>query len=217
MTTHTRFPLFIGALLTLLFADSVTSRQAAYGRLSYEEQPQVMLDQMSWIKKLSASHGVPVELILAVMRTESDFNPSAVSPVGALGLMQLMPATALGEYAQASGVAGDKDHFKRQLLGQPDLNILLGVRHLAELERVFASVKSERRRRALVVASYNAGYKLVKRAFGCKTLSCLRWHANHQSDARFSERLTKLPRETRNYLTHVESARKGFAQLAPAA
>jgi soluble lytic murein transglycosylase-like protein len=77
-------------------------------------------------------------LILAVIAVESDFEPRAVSPKGAVGLMQLMPHT--GEIFGAS---------IRQLF-DPGMNILAGTRFLAEcLERFM----DER----LALAAYNAG------------------------------------------------------------
>ncbi len=76
----------------------------------------------------SARNRIDPQLVLAVMHTESRFYNFARSPVGALGLMQIMPAT--GEMlARDAGLpwSGPDDLFA------PELNVRLGVRYLAEL------------------------------------------------------------------------------------
>lgn len=88
-------------------------------------------------------HGVPAELVRAVIRVESGFNARAVSPKGAAGLMQLMPATA-ARY----GVADRMDAAE---------NVQAGTRYLAELLSLF---KQDLR---LALAAYNAGEEAVLR------------------------------------------------------
>jgi soluble lytic murein transglycosylase-like protein len=91
----------------------------------------------SEIRDISLRHGVSASLVEAVIRVESGFNPAAVSPRGAQGLMQLMPATAAG--------LGVPDSF------DPRTNIEGGVRHLRALIDRFPQ------RVDLAVAAYNAG------------------------------------------------------------
>ena len=89
------------------------------------------------IREISDRYGVSTALVESVIRVESAFNPLAVSPKGARGLMQLMPETA-----QALGVRNSFD---------PRQNIDGGVRHLRRLlERYPGDL-------ALVLAAYNAG------------------------------------------------------------
>lgn len=78
------------------------------------------------IVDVASTWPVPPALVRAVIRQESAFNPRAVSPVGAKGLMQLMPETAA-----KVGVA-EKELFK------PGPNILAGVRLLAALLKHYA-------------------------------------------------------------------------------
>jgi len=73
----------------------------------------------SIIASAAATHGLDPKLIAAVVQTESDFNAQAVSPVGAQGLMQLMPATA--------AELGVSDAFN------PEQNIQAGSRYLKRL------------------------------------------------------------------------------------
>lgn len=100
----------------------------------------------SIIRELSHLHGVEPALVKAVIRAESGFNPSAVSPTGARGLMQLMPRTA-----KRHGVR--KPHDPRQ-------NIEGGVKYLRSLLDLFDNNLK------LALAAYNAGASAVKRHRG---------------------------------------------------
>ncbi|HKA18533.1 MAG TPA: transglycosylase SLT domain-containing protein [Blastocatellia bacterium] len=95
------------------------------------------------VDSISANHGVDAELVRAVMKTESNFNPRAVSNKGALGLMQLIPSTG-----RRYGV---RDFF------DPQQNIDGGVRYLKFLLEKFNGDLD------LSLAAYNAGENLVER------------------------------------------------------
>ena len=85
----------------------------------------------------SKEYHVPVNLLKAVAKAESDFNPNTVSSAGAQGVMQLMPATA-----RSLGVTDPFD---------PEQNIMGGAKYLGQmLERYDNDVK-------LALAAYNAG------------------------------------------------------------
>ena len=95
----------------------------------------------SEIKDAAERHHVPIKLVSAVIRAESGFNPRAVSPKGAQGLMQLMPQTA--------SILGVRNSF------DPRENIDGGVRHLrAMIDRFPHSLP-------LAIAAYNAGERAV--------------------------------------------------------
>jgi soluble lytic murein transglycosylase-like protein len=91
-------------------------------------------------------------LLKAVMAAESGFNPNAVSPKGAVGLMQVMPATA-----QRYGLQADKNKSVAQKLADPKTNIRLGARYLRDLHKMFPAMPH------LVLASYNAGEGAVQK------------------------------------------------------
>ncbi|MDC0357407.1 lytic transglycosylase domain-containing protein [Oligoflexia bacterium] len=94
------------------------------------------------ITEASKRYGVEAELIRAVIHVESAFNPRAISPKGAIGLMQLMPSN-LRKWKVG-------DPFK------PRDNILGGVRLLSMLIRKYSG------NRRLALAAYNAGEGAVK-------------------------------------------------------
>lgn len=93
------------------------------------------------------------ELVLAVIRQESGFNAHAISPVGALGLMQLMPATA----AELLRETGRGATAKPEIILRPATNIRLGTRYLGRMLRAFGG------RIEYALASYNAGPGAVTR------------------------------------------------------
>jgi soluble lytic murein transglycosylase len=93
--------------------------------------------------------GIPASLAFAVMRAESRFLPSATSPVGARGLMQLMPETAAAMLREKN--------LDAERLYDPELNIRLGTKHLKDL---LDQYKGDRIK---AVAAYNAGGNNVNR------------------------------------------------------
>jgi len=99
------------------------------------------------------SYGVDYDLLKALVATESAFNSKAVSPKGAVGLMQIMPTTA-----QRYGVQSDRGASVSAKLTDPDLNIQTGTRYLADLLRLFGGQTE------LALAAYNAGEAAVARA-----------------------------------------------------
>lgn len=88
------------------------------------------------IREHARQNGISADLVRAVIRAESGFNPSAISPKGAMGLMQLMPATA-----RELGVSNPF---------HPAENIRGGVTYLARLLARYEKVE-------LALAAYNAG------------------------------------------------------------
>lgn len=107
------------------------SQLSAYARL-----PDLSIRNL--VVAAAQAYGVPQALLFAVMHAESSFNPAARSPVGAIGLMQIMPPTG-ARY----GV--------HKNLSEPLHNIDVGARYLKDLLQLFDGDME------LAVAAYNAG------------------------------------------------------------
>lgn len=133
-------------------------------------------------ERASRQSGLPVHWMMALTRQESAFSPVAKSPVGATGLMQLMPATAR-EVAQRNGIG-----FSQDKLTQPDYNILLGSSYLKSVYQRFSD------NRVLASAAYNAGPGRVRQ-----------WLGNMPADAVAADVwIESIPfTETRNYVQNV--------------
>lgn len=102
------------------------------------------------VREAASDNDVPTDLIFGIIWVESRFNPEAVSPVGARGLMQLMPRTA--DYlADCIDWRGSHDSF------DPQFNIAAGSYYVARLIDQFDGDVD------LALAAYNAGPTKVRR------------------------------------------------------
>jgi len=115
-------------------------------RVNWRTTPLFLSRYQTEIKTTADEYGVDPALVRAVIHAESAFNEKALSPVGAQGLMQLMPGTALEVGVQNAMVAAE--------------NIRGGVTYLAKmLERFKGDIR-------LATAAYNAGPGAVSRYGG---------------------------------------------------
>jgi soluble lytic murein transglycosylase len=135
----------------------------------------------SSVTKASKTTTVPEEMIWGIMRAESHFRQDAQSPVGALGLMQIMPFTG-----RKVASLMNWNSFETRSLLDPDTNIRLGSRYLQRLNEKFAGSIP------LVAASYNAGPHRVS--------AWVRNFGNLEMDE-FIEHIPFV--ETRNYVKRV--------------
>lgn len=85
------------------------------------------------VSKYSAEYSVPKELVFAVIKVESDFDPYALSSAGAMGLMQMLPST----YEWLTFVL--KEKFSEEALYNPEINIKYGTYYLGYLHTRFGS------------------------------------------------------------------------------
>lgn len=104
------------------------------------------------IEQQAKARGLDPALVKAVVAVESAFDPAARSPKGAVGLMQIVPATA-----QRYGLLSDAKRTLEQKLMDPATNVRIGTRYLADLMMRFENDAT------LALAGYNAGEHAVER------------------------------------------------------
>lgn len=138
-------------------------------------------------------------LIAAVIRVESNYKPELLSKKGAVGLMQIMPDTALWIVEQA-----EFSHLTKDRLGKPDVNIEVGSWYIQSLTSEFHNLlqkSSKIDRIAIIAAAYNAGPGNVSK-----------WMNDAVWDGKF-ESLKKIPfGETRHYVQRVVYYYKKYEQ-----
>lgn len=115
-------------------------------KLSYRSSSKITSKKLNnLVNSVGRSYGIDPKLLLAVIEVESGFNPNAVSPVGAVGLMQLMPDTG-----SAMGAVN---------LFDPEENVIAGAKYLSIQLNKFGSLE-------LALAAYNAGPGAVEKYDG---------------------------------------------------
>ena len=141
--------------------------------------------------KLQTAKGVDPYLIAAIIREESQYDLKAVSRVGAIGLMQVMPATA-NNVAQRVGlpVVGREDLFDQET------NIRIGVRYVEQLLEQFSGNLVQ------TIAAYNAG-----------PIAVGSWMAQHRTSSQ-DEFVELIPyQETRQYVKRVLRSYREYVRL----
>jgi len=166
------------------------------------------------VHKYAAATGVSRSLIFAVIKTESSFNPFAVSSAPAYGLMQLVPESGGRDaYRKVKGI--DRAPSKEYLFDAAN-NIELGSNYLALLlnDSVLQDINNPLSREYCAIAAYNTGPHNVLRAFSSNRQTALS-HINRMSPGEVYDTLRhKLPyAETRSYIAKVVSAQKRYATL----
>ena len=139
-------------------------------------------------------YDVPVNLVYALIRTESGFDPEAVSSVGAVGLMQMMPSTF-------RWLADDIlcEELADEALFDPEVNIRYGVYYLRRMYDRYGNWQT-------AIASYNAGSGRVDDWLRDSNLT----------DAAGELDPDKIPfEETRNYVKKVAKAYDAYCRLYP--
>lgn len=180
----------ICALLALVLLAVCLGGYFLYGRPALLRSKYKLLYQKE-ILAGAAEFDLDPYLVCGVIFTESGFRSQAKSNVGALGLMQLMPATGLEE-AELLGIEG----VKEQGLTEPSLNIRLGCQYLRKLLDEFGA-------ESVALAAYNAGPGRVRQ-----------WLKEYGTKDDGSILYIPYP-ETSKYVGRVQSAKGVYERLYP--
>ena len=165
----------------------------------------------SYVNLYAEKYDLAAGLMLAIMHTESNFNPFAVSPNQAVGLMQIVPDTAGNEvYRYLMGTQGTPS---METLFSPEDNIKYGAIYLHLLgRRYFAGVANTASRQMCIIAAYNGGPNAVLRLFDPDADSAVA-HINSLTPEQVYAALTRdMPNpETRRYVEVVMDRLRSYS------
>ena len=147
-----------------------------------------------------------VPLVMAIMQTESYFNPLAKSHIPAYGLLQIVPKYA-GRDSYKYVYKKDVEP-KPQELYVPDNNVLLGVAYLHILrDNYFYGIKDPKKQEYLIVASYNGGMgRVIRRVLKQYNVPEM------TPDEVYNALRKEMPNETKDYLAKVASRKKNYLE-----
>lgn len=161
------------------------------------------------VRKASQQYGVDQSLILAIMQTESSFNPYAASHADALGLMQVVQHSAGRDVFKMKGKWGQPS---RSFLLDPENNIDIGTAYLAMLQNSYLGcIVNPTSRRYAVITAYNGGAGSVLRIFSRDQNRAFQIINSMQPDDVYEALYTQHPStESRHYLYKVNNLQKNY-------
>ena len=168
---------------------------------------------MPYVKKYSKKYNISPSLILAIIKTESAFNPLAQSHIPAFGLMQIVPSTAGVDVQKL--LYGEKRKPSAKMLFNPETNIEHGVAYLYILQNQYLKgIRDNQSLEFCSVAAYNTGAGNVARAFVGSTdiKKAIPLINSMSSDEVYGFLRSKLKHEeARNYVLKVRKSKQQFS------
>lgn len=167
---------------------------------------------MPFIRQSARRYGIDESLILAIMQTESSFNPYAISYANAIGLMQIVPHTAGRDIFKLKGRTGQPD---RAYLYDPQRNIDAGTAYLALLKNEYLNgITHPTSKRYAMISAYNSGAGAVLRVFDRDKWQAMESINRLSPEAVYRILTTAHPSaQARNYLLKVDKAHKKYRRV----
>ncbi len=196
-------------------------RRPVYGGASREVLVAATPEQMllrarqyrDMVDRYARRYNLSPRLVLAIMHAESGFNPNAVSPAQALGLMQIVPETAGGEvHAYLHGTPGQPP---RDALFDPGTNIRYGTVYLHLLaNRHFPDIVNPSTRELCVIAAYNGGPNALLRVFDADRDKAVAMINAMTTQQVYDKLVRHMPAdESRKYVDKVLASLENFSSL----
>ncbi len=163
------------------------------------------------VNKYASKYRLPTSLVYAIMHVESGFNPNAVSPSRAHGLMQIVVETAGKE---VHDYLGKSSALSPNLLHQPEFNVEYGTAYLYLLHtRHLSRIKNPLSREYCAIASYNGGSSRVIRLFGYGESAYTKINSLSPQEVYNTIRRSFPSDETRRYLQKVVAVKQTYSTL----
>lgn len=165
------------------------------------------------VKKYASKYNISQNLIFAIMKTESDFNPFAISSANAIGLMQIVPTSAgkdVYNFIYNKNLTPSRD-----FLYDANNNIQFGSAYLHILENNYLqNIKDPISREYCIIAGYNTGSGNVLRTFSTNRNNAFDIINNMTPNEVYKKLQSSLPYdETKNYLFKVLQNKKDFINM----
>ena len=165
------------------------------------------------VERFARRYNLSIELVYAIIHSESDFSPTLVSNKSAMGLMQILPGTASGEVHRF--LYGKRGSVSFAQLRVPEINIHYGTTYLHILfTRYFQNVSNPVSREYCAIAAYNMGPNRFLRLYGPNNAAAIDKINQFTPEELYKDLIHRLPaRETRYYLGKVKKMKNYYMAL----
>ncbi len=163
------------------------------------------------VENFAKRYNLSVELVMAIIHSESGFTPTLVSNKSAMGLMQLLPSTASDEVHRF--LYGHRGQVSYEQLSVPEINIRYGTAYLHILfNRYFQDILNGDVRESCAIAAYNLGPNRFLRLYGATNGQAVEKINSMSAGEFYADLPRRLPaRETRYFVNKVRRMKEHYS------